>query len=77
MSEHDHGPRVVNCAGCGEQRWCGSGACSPPVHCHQQINYCTNPHGCGPFHYNWQTGKFVPAVPLGGYLWTETICTRA
>ena len=54
-----------------------AGAYSPPVHCHQQINYCTNPHGCGPFHYVWQTGKFVPAVPLGGYLWTETICTRA
>lgn len=54
-----------------------AGAVGPPVHCRQQINYCTNPRGCGPFHYNWQTGKFVPAVPFGGYLWTETICTKA
>lgn len=27
MTEHSHGPRVIACVGCGEQRWCGIGAC--------------------------------------------------
>jgi hypothetical protein len=27
MTEHDHGPRVVACVGCGEERWCGIGPC--------------------------------------------------
>lgn len=25
--EHDHGPRVIACVGCGEERWCGIGEC--------------------------------------------------
>lgn len=26
-SEHHHGPRIVACAGCGQDRWCGYGPC--------------------------------------------------
>jgi hypothetical protein len=24
---HEHGPAIVECASCGEQRWCGIGPC--------------------------------------------------
>lgn len=27
MGEHNHNPRVVACAGCGQDRWCGYGPC--------------------------------------------------
>lgn len=27
MSEHNHDPRIVACAGCGKDRWCGYGPC--------------------------------------------------
>jgi hypothetical protein len=27
-AEHDHGVRIVKCAGCGQERWCGFGPCS-------------------------------------------------
>lgn len=26
-AEHQHGPRIVICAGCGQERWCGFGPC--------------------------------------------------